>query len=207
MTFRWKTLLAALLLICGQVHAGVLYAWQYQAGATARPLAGASGLPHGMLLEIEFSDAAVAAGSVDFVIDNCGWAEFCAPDPEAPVTRFLFAGVTPPIDYAPAMRPMDPFAMLRVSVRFEADGYLSGTIAANDTASSLRLGSGAGTLFTVEGVSSDFPDGGGCDLWSDDCRGATGYLRSAQVQPVPEPGSMLLFAIAMIGLLIAGRRR
>lgn len=190
-------------MMSSQVHAGVLYSWHHVAGEPGA-------LPRSMALEIEFSDAAVAAGSVYYKIDDCGWGEFCEPKPDAPVTRFFFGGVTPPIDYAPATRPMDPFAMLTVSVRFEPNGYLSGYIAANDTTSSISLGS-SGTLFTVYGISSDMPIGGGCDLWNGECKGARGHLRTLETQPVPEPGSVILFASAALALLMAlkmaGQRR
>jgi hypothetical protein len=204
MTSRLTALLAGLLLTCSQADAGVLYSWHHNSG-------GPDALPKGMVMEIEFSDAAVAAGSVDYVLSPCGFPEFCGPDPDAPVTRFLFAGVTPPIRYAPAMQPMDPFSALTVSVRFEPNGYLSGTIFANDTASEISASSRGGALFTIDGVHSDFPSGGGCDLWGDDCRGATGYLRTDAAppvpRPIPEPQSMLLVAVAMLGLLIGSRRR
>lgn len=201
MTSRFKALLAGLLLTCSQVHAGVIYSWHQSDGAP-------EALPKGMFLEIEFSDAAVAAGSVHYVLGACGLPELCEADPASPVLRFLFDGVTPPISYAPASAAMNPFATLAVSVRFEADGYLSGYIAANDGTSQFVAGSKGGTLFSVDGVRSDFPFGGGCDLWGDDCRGATGYLRAkAPVSEVPEPNSPVLLGIAMLGLMAASRRR
>lgn len=200
MTTRFKPLLAGLLLSCSQAHAGVLYTWH----STGDPQA----LPQGLTLEIEFSEAAVASGSVHYVIDNCGMPEYCGPDPDAPVTRFLFDGVTPPIHYAPGLEPMHPFASLLVSVRFEANGYLSGSIWANDTASQIAASS-AGTLFTIDGVRSDAGTGGGCDPWGDDCHGATGYLRTANalashVAIVPEPGMPALFATGLLTLLGLG---
>ena len=196
MISRMTAVLAALLFTCCQASAGVLYTWQ-------NVDSGPHALPMGLVLEIEFTDAAVAAGNVDYVIDHCGLPEFCGPDKQSPVSRFLFSGVTPPISYFPQTQDMNPYASLWISVVFEPGGYLSGRIAANNTESNFAMSS-AGTLFTVDSVRSDLGSGGGCDLWSNDCHGATGLMRLTEV---PEPGSMILFAIAMIGLLIAGRRR
>jgi hypothetical protein len=201
MTFRIKALLAGLLLMCSQAHAGVIYRWQ--------PVGdGPDALPKDLFFEIGFSDAAVAAGSVDFVIDSCGWAPFCDPDPEAPVTHFLFGGPTPPIYFNPRKHAMDPFAMLTVSVRFEAGGLLSGFISAHDTMSNFDMDSTGGTLFTIGGVWSDYPLLGGCDPWGGDCHGATGEMRAMPApQPVPEPGTQALLAGAIAALLGARLKR
>jgi hypothetical protein len=193
--------LALSLALCGTASANVLYKWHdLHSGPDA--------LPYGVSLEIELTDSAVASGAVDYAF-TCTDAMGCAADAASPVARFLFSGVTPPISYAPRTQPLTYLAMLTLSLTFTPDGLLAGSISANNAESDFAASSGLDHVFRIDSVHSDFGHGGGCDLWGDQCNGATGLMRAVALvdpAPVPEPGVLALAGAALLAALAGSRR-
>lgn len=203
---RFRSLLAGLscLVISAGSQAGVIYEW--------RPLNGET--PRDISLRLEFSDAAVQSGALDFSVPTMDWTE-SYPDAGLLSFHYAFPDLAAPMHYRP---PSEQFNMglgaLDLSVRFEAGGYLSGWIRANDGSSHIELAS-QGNLFTILGADSDQGmAGSGCG-WTTGlaCGGAMGELRQVALATgqgagrVPEPLPLALFAAGALAAWGARRRR
>lgn len=184
---RFKSLVLASLLSLASIasQAGVLYEW--------RPLNGE--LPRDVTLRMEFTEAAVASGGLDFHVPEGDW-----PDsyPDAGLISIYFS--TPgnaPISYRPAAGKFRyGLGMLDLNLSFDRGGLLSGYIYANDAHSHFEMVSQGG-LFTILDARSDGGmEGAGCGSDWKMCRGATGQLQRVDV---PEPGSIALLAIGLLG--------
>jgi hypothetical protein len=190
-------LLAALacLLIPVSAHAGVMYEW--------RPAN--EGTPRNITFRLEFTQQTVDGGSFKFAVPyGDGAASY--PDSGLLSLLYTFPGTGGIMRYEP---PLEKFrnglGILNMDIRFEAGGYLSGRIYANNAESHIDLLS-AGTLFTIRDANSDAGmPGAGCG-WSA-CGGATGYLRDTRMTEVPEPASGGLFAAGALGAMAALRAR
>lgn len=200
----FRSLLAGIscLFISLTSQAGVMYEW--------RPLNDET--PRDISLRMEFSDAAVQSGALDFSVPFMDWT---ASYPDAGLLSFYytFPGLGTPMAYQPRSEQFNMgLGALDISVRFDAGGYLSGWIRANDGRNHIELAS-QGMVFTVLGADSDqgMP-GSGCG-WTTPvpCGGATGEMRQMvqvkgqEARQVPEPVSLALFAAG--GLAAWGARR
>jgi len=160
--------------------ANVVYEWQGNEDA----------MPYNISLRMEFTDAAVAAGSLQM---RAGEYQLL-PDSGLVSFYYKFPGPAMPVSYAPrdhALRAGDWFDMNLV---FEDDMTLSGSFKAIGIESHIFMDS-VGSLFTVTNANSDAGMiGAGCAPWTA-CGGATGVFRQ-----VPEPGSMALMGLGLLGL-------
>ncbi|QOY92384.1 PEP-CTERM sorting domain-containing protein [Massilia sp. UMI-21] len=192
---------AACLLVPLTGHAGVVYQW--------RPLDGNP--PLDFALKLEFTRQAVDSGSFSFQLP---YMDSAPSYPELGLVAFQYAfpGMGMPMDYRPQEQQFrSGLGMLDMELRFEAGGYLSGWIHANDQNSHIMLQS-SGALFTVLDANSDEGmEGAGCG-WTTGlpCSGATGFLQGVQQQngqAVPEPRTLALFGLGILGLFGSRRLR
>ncbi len=190
---------AACLLIPLASHAGVIYEW--------RPAN--DGTPRDIGLRLEFSQQAVDSGAFSFFVPD---GDFAASYPDSGLLSLLytFPGPGGNMSYKPPTEKFrDGLGYLDMDIRFEAGGYLSGRIYANNADSHIDLLSD-GRLFTVVHADSDNSmPGAGCG-W-DACGGATGYLRDVRMLDdaidLPEPHAAALLALGALGAMGALRAR
>ena len=164
-------------------------------------------LPSGVQLGIILSDAVVAAGHIDYQSPDCtlfssGLPGSCVIDPTSPIAYFYFSVNGEPhntITYFPQQQAMGNERRLNLSLDINAKGFLNGSIFANNTETDISF-MGVNGLFTVTGVHSDFGlDAGGCPgTNTPQCFGATGTI-----QAVPEPGTVTLLGLAILGLFVS----
>lgn len=157
-------------------------------------------VPYG---QIELTDAAQLAGSLNYSFYGGGQGNLMPGDPESPILEILFAqGLMPryPSDY--------PWY---IDAKLKFGEYLTGNLSVNGLESTYNMStSGKGQLWTITSFSSDDPyygDGyGAChDV---PCSGATGYwiLEQGPV-PVPEPDMFAAFGILAFALLVIDTAR
>jgi len=181
------TCAVAALSIHASSQANVVYEWQGNGNAA----------PYNLTLRMEFTDAAFAAGAVHLrarqyqFLPNTGLVAF----------HYTFPGPAQPISYLPTERPFGEGELLDMDIVFEDDLTLSGTFKAIGIESHVFMDS-VGSLFTVSHADSDAGMmWAGCAPWTA-CAGATGVFRQ-----VPEPGSMALVGLGLIGLARRVRAR
>ncbi len=204
---RTLPLLLAAALVSQAASAEVIYTWR-QAHA-------APNMPAGLNLELVFSDAAVAQGSLFLEVHNrCYETEPCIDEQDSLLSlRYWYDGVWP--DGSPAEWNLMHYDYRRwprywsdyvyMDVRFLPGGLLGGTIRANDSHSDFLMESSGG-LFTMLSAHSD--EFFGCGEVYPDCHGSRGLLLDTRVeQPVPEPALPALAAIGAVGAWFALRRR
>jgi len=177
----------AALSIHASSQANVVYEWQGNNDAA----------PYNLSLRMEFTDAAFAAGAVHLwarqyqFLPNTGLVSF----------HYTFPGVAQPISYLPTERPFGEGELLDMDIVFKDDLTLSGSFKAIGIESHVFMDS-VGSLFTVTNANSDAGMlWAGCAPWTA-CAGATGVFRQ-----VPEPGSMALVGLGLVGLAWRVRRR
>lgn len=194
---RMKTLgcLVVAALVHTVSHASVMYSW--------RPLN--DKLPQGIDLRLEFDDAAVAAGAFSLHVAP---TYMSGPGQTLPNAGLLSLFYTfqygPGISYLPREETFrDGLGQLDMDVTFDKGGFLSGYISANDQEDNFAMFS-HGRVFRITDARSDAGmPGAGCDFSNQaGCNGATGLIHA-----VPEPASLPLLAIGVLGAAGAVRRR
>jgi hypothetical protein len=184
----------AALSIHASSQASVVYEWQGNENAA----------PYNIALRMEFTDAAFEAGAVHVrareyqFLPNTGLVSFI----------YTFPGFAMPLTYAPGERPFAVGDLLEMDLQFQDDLTLSGSFKAIGVESHIFMDS-VGSLFTVTNANSDAGmTWAGCPAWSA-CSGATGVFRqvSAPASQVPEPGSMALVGLGLLGLARRVRAR
>lgn len=191
-------LLLSLLLVTFNASADVAYHWISAQNSVDRP--------HGFILDLILSDAAIMAGYVDYHSPACALADSCAASPNSPISYFyssLYSPIYEPhytITYFPQEQLVWPAGGLNVSVNIGLNGLLDGDISINSPEFGFFL-SGNNGLFTVDRyyINNSFA----CLLHGSICMGATGFISA--VSTVPEPNTIALLSLAMLGL-IASRR-
>ncbi len=199
-----RKLLCSLTLLCAAqaAHAGVMYTWH-----ETKPSAS---MPPGLRLELEFSEAAVAAGSVNLdFMDLCFAPDDCliSSQTELLSLRYWFDrgvhGVNR-IEYVAGEPPSYFHMMMEMKVDFMPGGFLSGWMKVNDGNSDFEMGSD-GRRFHVITANSDEPDG--CGFEYPECEGAQGFIRADVATEVPEPASGAVFGVGLAAAALARRRR
>lgn len=180
-------------LTCNIAHAGIFYKWHATNDVA----------PTGFHLLLEFDPAVVRAGSFTMSFDHE------EPHGGYPTSglRSLVMGFDDShvgINWTPRQPSGDPGPhILSMNVRFTPDGYLTGGIRASNFDSSFGMSSGMTDEygFYLSQVSSDYFFGG-CDHGNmATCVGATGQIRQ-----VPEPQTIGLLALGLVGLAVARRK-
>lgn len=183
----------ALLPLCSQ--AGIIYQWQATNDET----------PYGITLELEFDEAIVQGGTLDYYFEHF--------NDERPPAGLLNLRYTFPGPYGVNWSLQDggfetKLGYIDMRLSFEPDGFLRGSIYLNDSETHLYMES-TGRAFTIVDANSDYEMiDAGCPWHKPEpCGGATGYVvRDGAELPgeVPEPATLALFGA---GLLAAARLR
>jgi hypothetical protein len=203
--------LAATALFAQAASADVLYTWQ----ATGH----SPSTPDGLHLELVFTDAAVANGSLALdVVNECTWG-YCEQQQDSLLAlRYWYAGADGTrqwnrIDYGYGDETRVGFDRLSMALDFLPDGRLGGTIRASDGVSDFYMTSD-GAVFTLLSAHSDQPDG--CGFAYPSCGGERGLLQAgvqtlvhaqAEASQVPEPAAPAILAIGALAGWLARRRR
>jgi hypothetical protein len=201
--------LAATALFTQAASADILYTWQQVEHSPS--------VPDGQRLELLFSDAAVARGSLDLNIENKCIYGICDQQQDSLLAlRYTFTGADGSkswntIDYRLGDETRPGLQRISLGLQFLTGGLLDGRIMANNGESDFTLmGDGAG-IFTLVAAHSDQPYG--CGFPYPSCAGERGRLVANTVpdqpdgNPLPEPASLATLAIGALAALAARRRR
>jgi hypothetical protein len=205
--------LAATALFTHAASADVLYTWQQVKHSPSTP--------DGLHLELLFTDAAVAQGSVDLhVVNLCNYGN-CEQQQDSLLSlRYWYAGADGNqqwnmIDYRYGDETLPGLQRLSLALDFLPGGRLSGTIDANSGFSDFSMASD-GAFFTLLAAHSD--EANGCGFAYPSCAGERGLLGGSkpvrihaqvqgQDQPLPEPAGLATLAIGALAGWAARRRR
>jgi hypothetical protein len=205
--------LAATALFTHAASADVVYTWNQVKHSPSTP--------DGLHLELVFTDAAVAQGSVDLnVVNMCNYGNCVQQQDSLLSLRYWFAGADGNqqwnmIDYRLGDELLPGLQRLSLALDFLPGGRLKGTIDANSGFSDFSMASD-GPFFTLLAAHSD--EEFGCGFAHPSCGGDRGMLRvlefgqmhgraQEQDQPLPEPAGMATLAIGALAGWIARRRR
>lgn len=192
--------------------------WLAAAGMALLPLSGNAGVvyewhalndqvPWGITLALEFDRKTVRSGAFDFAL----------PYGTEKPTRSGLLGMEYSfpstfdeglMHYTRKEAFRFGIGEFRMHLRFEADGFLSGYIYANDGEHHFEMAS-SGTTFAILDANSDAGmDLAGCG-WTTEvvCAGAAGVIRQTRITQVPEPGTAALFGLGLLAAYRTGRRR
>jgi hypothetical protein len=193
--------------------ADVLYTWQQVKHSPSTP--------DGLHLELLFTDAAVAQGSVDLNVENlCNYGN-CGQQQDSLLSlRYWYAGADGNqqwnmIDYRYGDETLPGLQRLSLALEFLPGGRLSGTLDASSGFSDFSMASD-GAVFTLLAAHSD--EENGCGFAHPSCAGERGHLRGSnpvrmhaqaqdQGQPLPEPAGLATLAIGALAGWAARRRR
>jgi hypothetical protein len=191
----------AIVLSTSSAIAGVQFQWT---GITDGTIGG-NGLPSStfvaddLKLFIEVAPEAVQSGHISYHSPRqCGTPEYVmavCPTVDSPISYFFasYGGVVLPIKLFPNVQTVWGWDWLDVEVDLTSAGFVSGTIDAYFHAQSEIHLAGQNGLFTA----AFSADGGDCILH---CRGAQGAI--VESSSVPEPSTVALVAIALVGLVM-----
>lgn len=194
--------LAATACFAQAASADVLYTWQQ---VEHSPF-----VPPNLHLELVFTDAAVASGAVSIELANfCQIGEVCEHQQDSLLAlRYWYDSPDEDrrlnyINYNHGDETRFGRQLISMTLQFLPDGYLSGSIMANDSNSDFHFTS-SGRIFTMMSANSDEP--WGCGFAYPDCAGERGVLRTGD-QPLPEPAGLATLAIGALAGWAARRRR
>jgi MYXO-CTERM domain-containing protein len=204
---RTLSCLLAAALVSQPVSAEVIYTW--------RQTHASPDMPSGLNLELVFSDAAVARGSLYLEVDNrCNEMDPCIDPQDSLLSlRYWYDGLWPDgsqaawniIEYGYRSLPRYWSDYVFMDISFLPGGVLGGTIRANDSNSDFLMES-KGSLFTMVSAHSD--EFFGCGEVYPDCHGSRGLLLDTRVEhPVDEPPLLALGVLGAFGAWFARRRR
>jgi hypothetical protein len=207
--FRKIFCLAATALLTQAASADILYTWQQVAHSPS--------VPDGLKLELLFTDAAVARGSLDLDIENKCIFGICEQQQDSLLAlRYAFTGADGSknwntIDYRIGDETRPGLQRISLALQFLPGGLLDGRIMANNGESDFTLaGDGAG-IFTLVAAHSDQPYG--CGFAYPSCAGESGRLAGNTLpdqpddKPLPEPASLATLAIGALAAMASRRRR
>lgn len=183
-------------------HAGIVYQWS----------ATNDQVPLLINIELEFEQSTIDSGA--FAYTHEAAANFTAPlNADLFSLRYSFPGMSYVMQYSSERGfsggdYSNEYGSLNLDLRFDRDGFLTGSFAANDVFSHIILGS-SGREFTVIDANSDegMPNAGCGFPTNIPCQGATGMIRQAMETKIPEPASLALLAIGVVGLASTRRRK
>jgi hypothetical protein len=208
--FRKTLCLAATALFVQAASADVLYTWQQVEHSAS--------MPDGLHLELVFTDAAVAKGTLALDVVNQCWQGYCVQQQDSLLAlRYWYAGADGTrqwnhIDYGYGDETRFGLDRLSMVLEFLPGGQLSGSIFANDGYSDFYMKS-EGAVFTMLSAHSD--EFNGCGYAHPSCAAERGLLGSAansrapvlpEASPVPEPAAPAMLAIGALAGWLARRR-
>lgn len=179
-------------------QADVIYSWHETQSSP--------NMPSDIRLELVFSDAAVAAGTLALGINNLCRDPGCI-DPQTSLLSLRYSvedgnGSRNVIDFQAGAAPKMFGDRIWLWVDFLPGGFLSGEIRANNGESDFHIAS-EGRTFTLLAARSDQ---GPCGM-SLECYGTQGVLMQAVPASVPEPASWLVFGAGALAALSARAAR
>lgn len=197
-----KSIVAAaslcLLPLCSQ--AGVLYQWTATNGET----------PRGITLSMEFDNRTVKRGEFQIDIEND--SELKVPKRGLLGLHYTFPGMHEKMVYT--SKGGAGFGLgrgyLAMDLQFDADGYLTGSIYANDSNSDIYLVGSGGAFTVIDANSDESMPGAGCGWHFEpavQCVGATGNIQRVRATEVPEPSTIALLSLGAAGWASSRRRK
>jgi hypothetical protein len=182
--------------------ADVLYTWQQ---VEHSPL-----VPPGLHLDLVFTDAAATSGAINVEVFNfCQIGQTCETQQDSLMALHYWYDSPDDdrrlnyINYSYGDEMHFGRQIISMNLQFLPDGYLSGSIMANDSNSDFNFVS-SGRIFAMLSAHSDEP--WGCGFAYPECSGELGTLRTGD-QSLPEPSAFATLAIGVLAGWYVRRRR